>query len=601
MSPRPFLPFFALIPFLSIARSAPLDPAAIEQRRDHISSLDNLTVISGTWSHTAAALSQTDPAQVYARAIVPGHQWVDCIFKASIRIDTTSTAPWSGLRLILRADDQAGAFYSIGFYVPAGQVRIEQAVGMKFQTLDMFNNGAAPFRGQAVVPFKLQLGRTYALTVVADHAGIILFVDGRFLVRAKANDFLAHPAGYVGFYAAHATGQFSNVSVTPLAIPSSPFHLYDKTPLNIDARSPTIVRDAGLYKMWFDWADDLGYAQSKDGITWTDRTLIPGFGHKSVPKGQWGDDGKNDAEVLKLGSKFWIFYPAVSSTCSALQGGRLRHNWWDGMGLAFSDDGLHWSHYSHNPTFYTGPTGAWDEFCVGDHTWIKDGNLFKMWFTGINTPERGSVNCELGYRNEFGYAESADGIHWKKCSLNPILKQGAPGDWDGGWISCAAVLKLGDKATASGVYRGLGGCYFLFYTGWPTNREEISSRIGMAYSLDGIHWLKYKDPAVTQPSYQHSDPVINYTSFGQWGSVGYHSCAVVQEGDNVRLWIWGWTPGPAGRRISHLGLATARVSDLLELVDKSKKAGLLKTFTRDQIDHVMADAPPPVRPVPTNF
>ena len=32
------------------------------------------------------------------------------------------------------------------------------------------------------------------------------------------------------------------------------------------------------------------------------------------------------------------------------------------------------------------------------------------------------------------YAESDDGLHWRKCRRNPVLTQGEPGTWDGGWI-----------------------------------------------------------------------------------------------------------------------------------------------------------------------
>jgi len=562
----------------------------IERRRDHVAgpaAFDKLIVVSGKWEHDGAREFQTDKNEAQARALLGDRQWVDCVLRARVKVNSWSKDPLAGLRILLRADDRAQTFCCLNLCFAEQQVRFERPTGTKCETLQMFDNQSGPFKGLAIVPFKLETGRPYALTVVADHGGLHCFIDGKFVVRSIAPDFMEHPFGKVGFGTAHATAEFSDVSVESLyGVTHSPFRFYERNPLNIDARSPTVIHDAGLYKMWFDWGPELGYAESTDGLTWGKPTLLPGFGPKTIKRGQWGDQGKNDAEVLKVGDKYWIFYPAVSS---------IPRNHWDGMGLQFSTDGIHWTPYEHNPNFYMGPPGSWDEHVIGDHTWIKDGERFKMWFTGINLPIRGVDHPEQGYRNEFGYAESSDGIHWKKCRLNPILKQGAPGDWDSGWISCAAVLKLGDEQLASGVYRGGQGSYHLFYTGLPTNSEKFpgNQRIGYAFSLDGIHWAKYKDPTATQPTYQHSSPLLTWADYGQWGCTGYHSCAVLREGEEVRMWVWGHAH--EYRQFSKLGLATAKVSDLLAIVEKAKRDGLLPQFNRQQIDALMFDAPPPSR------
>jgi hypothetical protein len=585
--------------------------AEIERRRDHVegpAAFENLLRVAGKWHADGGRLTQTSSDQVAARALIGGHDWVDCIVKARVRVDSCSKDPWSGLRLLLRADDGGDSYYAVSLFVPAQEVRIEQkvgatqandiprdvlgrpqatrveeATGTKFEVLKQFDNVAPPFKKEAIAPFKLEKGQTYELTVVADRAAIHCFINGQFVVRATALDFVTHPSGKIGFCAARATGEFSEVYVDSLyGVLHSPFRAYKENPLNIDARSPTVIRDGGLYRMWYDMGGDLGYAESKDGLRWTSTTRLAGFGPDTIKRGQWGDMGKNDAEVLKLDGKYWIFYPANCSRVTV-----PHDSLWDGMGLQFSPDGIHWTAYEHNPNFYIGPKGSWDELVVGDHSWIKDGDRFKMWYTGINHPVH-------GYTNQFGYAESLDGIHWKKCRLNPVLKQGAPGDWDG-WISCAAVLKLGDEELGSGVYRGRPGSYHLFYTGWPTNNEfvEAVSRIGYAFSLDGIHWVKYCDPGFNEPPYRHSAPILNWTDFGQWGFTGYHSCAVLREGDTVRMWVWGISQKYP--RLCRLGLATAKVSDLLAIVEKARRDGLLEQSDRHKIDELMYDAPPPVR------
>ena len=221
------------------------------------------------------------------------------------------------------------------------------------------------------------------------------------------------------------------------------------------------------------WDSLLGrYNESEDGITWT----WPVGKESVVNQGNTGDwptgNQCGDPDVLKFDGQYWITY---WSTCNR------RNGMFDGMGIKRSPDGIHWTPEPANPVFYMGPHGDWDEFVVGDHAMIRDGDRFKLWHVGINHGVR-------GYRNEFGYAESEDGLHWRKCRLNPVLTQGKPGTWDGGWIYAAGVVKIDDEQSDTHVYAGKpGASYHLFYTGQPSNNELICGvkRIGYAFSLDG--------------------------------------------------------------------------------------------------------------------
>ena len=178
-----------------------------------------------------------------------------------------------------------------------------------------------------------------------------------------------------------------------------------------------------------------------------------------------------------------------------------------------------------------GPLGDWDEMVVGDHALIRDGDRFKLWHVGITCGQR-------GYRNEFGYAESPDGIHWRKCRLNPVLTQGAPGTWAGGWIYAAGVVKVDDEQSDTHVYAGKrGASYHLFYTGQPSNNELIPGvkRIGYAFSLDGIHWVKWNDPDTAEP-FHDSDPVVTWPDYGQKGHTGIGASTALLVGDEVRIY-----------------------------------------------------------------
>ena len=62
----------------------------------------------------------------------------------------------------------------------------------------------------------MELGKTYEMTVVADHATIYCYIDGKFVVLAQEQDFTTQPVGRVGFFTNAATGAFSDVSVKGL-------------------------------------------------------------------------------------------------------------------------------------------------------------------------------------------------------------------------------------------------------------------------------------------------------------------------------------------------------------------------------------------------
>lgn len=117
-----------------------------------------------------------------------------------------------------------------------------------------------------------------------------------------------------------------------------------------------------------------------------------------------------------------------------------------------------WVKYPENPVL-GGDLGV----CF-DVTLLKDGDLYKMWFSWRT-------------KASIGYTESRDGAHWSE----PLIVL-AP-DPSCGWeirLNRASVVKKDGK-------------YFMWYTG-QTQKE---SRIGMAESPDGIHWTRVqKAPAM---------------------------------------------------------------------------------------------------------
>jgi hypothetical protein len=556
--------------------------AAVEQANEYLIPehvFQNLLTKTGNWRVKNNILLQADPSAPCPRTFVKKYRWMDCRIKANVRVDTAdNSVPSSGIRIIVRANEMTDTFYTVGFWVGNSEVRIEKSQGLTFETLK-------PER-LAIANFPLELGKTYALTVVVDHATIYCYIDGEFIAMAQEPDFTTQPVGRVGFMTKAATGMFCDVSVKGFkGITSSPFLQYDGNPLNVTNYAPAVLKD-DKYRMW-DGYNELPsgagrYAESPDGITWHRPVGVEPVVIKGHP-GEWPEGNDcGDPDVIKIDGEYWITF---WSTC------KRRNGEFDGMGIKRSRDGIHWTPEPANPVFYMGPFGDWDELVVGDHAMIKDGGRFKMWHVGINRSER-------GYRNEFGYAESEDGIHWRKCRLNPVLTQGKPGTWDGGWIYAAGIVKIDDQQIDTHVYAGKSGAsYHLFYTGQPTNNERICGvkRIGYAFSLDGIHWVKWKNPATTETPFQDSDPVVSWSKYGQTGYLGVGAATAILVDDEVRLYYSMYDNRkdivqPEG--VAGTGLATVKVDTLRNIVADAKAKGLLRCASRQEIEAILDDPLP---------
>jgi len=578
----PLIGVAALIPLLAAAQVVRPDPAGvaeIERKNETLSpaqAFANLDAKAGDWRVENGALVQTDASAPYARTFIKGSRWMDCRIKAKVRVDTVgATAASPGARLIVRGDEETDTFYTVGLWAGSREVRVEKSRGLAFEPMKSDNFGTL-----AVAPFPVELGKTYEVTVVADHATIYCYIDGKFVVLAQEQDFTIQPVGQVGFFTNAATASFRDVSVRGLKdVTSSPVTPYAGNPVNLTNYSPAVIKD-DKFRMW----DSLlgRYNESVDGVSWT----WPAGRESVVNQGNTGDwptgNQCGDPDVLKVDGQYWITF---WSTCNRRNGA------FDGMGLKRSPDGIHWTPEPTNPVFYMGPNGDWDEMVVGDHAMIKDGDRFKLWHVGITRPQR-------GYRNEFGYAESPDGIHWRKCRLNPVLTQGEPGTWDGGWIYAAGIVKIDDEPSATHVYAGRAGAsYHLFYTGQPTNNEVICGvkRIGYAFSLDGIHWVKWNDPNTAEP-FQDSDPVVTWTEYGRKGHTGVGAATAMLLGDEVRIYYSMYEErldvGRPPEGTVGTAFATVKVDTLRGIVADARAKGLLQCASREEVEATLDDPLP---------
>ena len=135
-----------------------------------------------------------------------------------------------------------------------------------------------------------------------------------------------------------------------------------------------------------------------------------------------------------------------------------------GIGYATSSDGISWVHNETNPVLSKGAPNMWDGQLVAQSVVIRDSSVLRMYYFGKgNYREMGST----------GLATSSDGIIWEKYR-NPILTP-SPGTWDEAGVGVYSVIKI-------------DSIYLMYYTGTSLNN---TSAIGLAISVDGIHWTKY--------------------------------------------------------------------------------------------------------------
>ncbi len=300
------------------------------------------------------------------------------------------------------------------------------------------------------------------------------------------------------------------------------------------ARDPVILRDAGMYWMWYTGFDGshnrILYATSSDRLTWSKQGLAisvlqPPFNFDSVvgrtvmkigstyrmwfAGGYWsgGPSGiraevyyaeSSDArtwtiEGLSLGmgpSGTWdgtmVHTPTVLRDSSGTY--RMYYQGWDGsqlrIGLATSTDGRTFTRVGAGPVLDLGPLGSWD----ADQVWspsVLEGSPWQMWYTGSS-----------GTMTRIGLATSPDGIAWAKSPGNPVFTEGPLGSWDEAGVQRQTVLW--DPTAPPG-----GPVLLMYYTGV----DGTNARIGLA---------RQAVPTSDEMGVDCNPDTINLRSSGRW-------------------------------------------------------------------------------------
>ena len=261
---------------------------------------------------------------------------------------------------------------------------------------------------------------------------------------------------------------------------------------------PCVTFDGTTYKMWYQGNDGtnnrIGYATSPDGVDWTKvGSVNPVL--SAGPSGSWDDDRVGHPSVIFDGTTYKMWYRGNDGQTSRI-------------GYAVSDDGTNWTKVdSVNPVLDTGNAGSWDDNSVQTPVvFMVDDSTFFMWYGGSD-----------GSNTRIGLANSSDGMHWTKDTLNPVINIGT--GWELSSVYPGAVLHDGT-------------IFQMWYFGLD---QSYIGRTGYAISGDGVDWTK-----------DTLNPVLDVGASGAWDNMGAAVGAVLFDGNTYELWYDSWDGANAG-------------------------------------------------------
>lgn len=226
------------------------------------------------------------------------------------------------------------------------------------------------------------------------------------------------------------------------------FKKYENNPVFGNEKIGTVFdayvsTDKGKYRMDFSYRGKKSCAVtfSDDGVNWSDPeiTLSPNL------MSGWEEDINRNCVIFADGIyKMWY------------TGQARGHSF---IGYAESSDGINFTRKSDEPIII--PEYPWEKESVMNPCVLFENGIYRMWYSAGETYEP----------NVLAYAESSDGINWKKSKINPIFVCDPNNYYEQERVGGCQVIKTKDMG------------YVMFYIGY----EDIdTARICVAASKDGI-------------------------------------------------------------------------------------------------------------------
>lgn len=235
-----------------------------------------------------------------------------------------------------------------------------------------------------------------------------------------------------------------------------------------------VWRDKGSYRMDFSWRreESAAVSFSSDGIEWSEPviTLAPN------PESGW-EERINRTCVIIVNGVYRMYYTGQSEGFSYI-------------GLAESLDGIHFKRLQDEPIMV--PEFPYEGMSVMNPCVLFEDGVYKMWYASGETYEP----------NYICYAESSDGVHFKKRRTNPIFMRNWKNRFEQDRLGGCQVLHTEDAG------------YLMFYIGY----EDIdTARICVARSENGITgWERSKLNPIIGPTAGEWDADATYKPSAIW-------------------------------------------------------------------------------------
>jgi predicted GH43/DUF377 family glycosyl hydrolase len=171
-----------------------------------------------------------------------------------------------------------------------------------------------------------------------------------------------------------------------------------------------------------------GVASSEDGLTWQRAKDEPILSVHQPDCGAWEKDCIYQPWLLEHGGKYHNFYNAAA--------GEIEQ-----MGLALSEDLIHWKRFARNPVIRSGPAGSYNQTFCSDGKVFRDKDHWVMFFFGVG---RGGAHIMTAF--------SRDLCDWT-VDPDPIYKSGGnPSGLDDQYAHKVSL-----------VWNPENGTYYMFY------------------------------------------------------------------------------------------------------------------------------------------
>ena len=261
---------------------------------------------------------------------------------------------------------------------------------------------------------------------------------------------------------------------------------------------PFVIRTDSGYRMFVSERkrDGILCVDSSDGIRWKRGVAAL----LSDPDSGW-EDKVNRATIVRSSSQWLMWYTGQNATHSSI-------------GIAVSDDGIRYRRIRKEPVLVADQPCEKQSVMNPCVIWDEAAQKYKMWYAAGEKYEP-DVLC---------YAESTDGVNWKKHPANPVLSK-------------SGQVYDRDKVGGCDVKR-VGGKYIMYYIGY---QNVDVARICVAESADGVGgWTRIKD-----------NPIIGPTKGGWDASAVYKPSVIYNDpAGKVMLWYNG-----RNKQIESIGLA----------------------------------------------